>query len=85
MDYNIKLSYAESIILIFIIVIIILSYYKIVSYSVENLVTDNANSKVKIKTNQCDKCTLYGNTKNSFKNIYKESLNNRIIDWNKNK
>lgn len=83
MDLNIKLNYSNSIILIVILVIILLIFYNFFSTTIENLIIDETN--IKIKTNQCDKCNLYGNQENSFLNIYKKSLNNRIEDWEKNK
>lgn len=79
-DFNVKLSYSDSFILISVIVIIILICYTFISSTIENLTVDK---EIKIKSPVCDNCTLYGNQKNSFLNIYRESLNNRIRDWSK--
>ena len=66
---NIKIPYWYSILIIILVIIIILYIY---NYYIENF--------VKIKTNQCDDCKLIGNEKNSYLNIYKESLKNSFKD-----
>ena len=37
-------------------------------------INDEYYNEVKIKTQQCDNCKLYGNMDNSFINIYKQSF-----------
>lgn len=66
---NIKIPYWHSILIIVLVIIIVIYIYK--KYIEEF---------VKIKTNQCDDCKLVGNEKNSYLNIYKESLKNSFKD-----
>ena len=70
LDLNeIKIPYWYSILIIVLVIIIVIYIYK--TY-IEGF--------VKIKTNQCDDCKLVGNEKNSYLNIYKESLKNSFKD-----
>lgn len=70
LDLNeIKIPYWYSILIIALVIIIVIYIYK--KY-IEGF--------VKIKTNQCDDCKLIGNEKNSYLNIYKESLKNSFKD-----
>ena len=70
LDLNeIKIPYWYSILIIVLVIIIVIYIYK--NY-IENF--------VKIKTNQCDDCKLEGNEKNSYLNIYKQSLKNSFKD-----
>jgi len=66
---EIKIPYWYSILIIVLVIIIVIYIYKIY---IEGF--------VKIKTNQCDDCKLVGNEKNSYLNIYKESLKNSFKD-----
>lgn len=69
---NFKLSYFKSIITIIIIVILIISLWNLIESFIE--INDEYYDDVKIKTQQCDNCKLYGNMDNSFINIYKQSF-----------
>ena len=69
---NFKLSYFNSIINVIIIVILIISLWNLIESFIE--INDEYYDDVKIKTQQCDNCKLYGNMDNSFINIYKQSF-----------
>lgn len=69
---NFKLSYFKSIITVIIIVILIISLWNLIESFIE--INDEYYDDVKIKTQQCDNCKLYGNMDNSFINIYKQSF-----------
>ena len=70
-----KNSYYSSVIIVIIIVIIVIGFYEFIENFDETL--------IKLKTQQCDKCKLYGNMDNSFIGIYKQSLKERIDRTNK--
>lgn len=69
---NFKLSYFKSIITVIIIVILIISLWNLIESFIE--INDEYYDDIKIKTQQCDNCKLYGNMDNSFINIYKQSF-----------
>lgn len=75
---NFKLSYIKSIIVIIIIIILLVSLWDLIENFDNDINECNINNEyydnIKIKTQQCDNCKLYGNMDNSFINIYKQSF-----------